>query len=68
MGYLARGQTKEQARSALQQAEVRFSETYERLLKQPAQWYLLSTQANRAGTTIQVNLLVKLTLKVRSCC
>jgi hypothetical protein len=48
-------------------SEVRFSETYERLLKQPAQWYLLSTQANRAaGTTIQVNL--KLTLKVRSCC
>ena len=66
MGYLARGQTKEQARSALQQAEVRFSETYEGLLKQPAHWYLLSTQANRAGTTIQVNL--KLTLKVRSCC
>jgi hypothetical protein len=35
-GYLARGQSKEQARRALDEAEIRFRDTYEKLLQQPA--------------------------------
>ncbi len=36
MGYFARGQTKEEAIRALQQADILFREIYERPLKQPA--------------------------------
>ena len=35
-GYLARGQSKAQARRAFERAEITFSNTYEKLLQQPA--------------------------------